>query len=465
MILNIIKLLPIQLRKMTTTILSVKIPETSGMIWKYPSSQAPMCCFCKRTKNDDETPLSKVPFGITQGIISFPMYYCFDCAGDGKLSYILEFLIKMDQPNSFLMIHFEGHIIVNPSEIYVPCIGRSENLQFLCWGRKCHMSINCDSLFNSIIRGCVIDPQSGAIEKMNVSIRDILLGIIKLNQILESSDEHPFLKKITEIDGKYLDCSVMDAIDQLPSDGYVGPRIDYFSFDSSKMIFELFSLMNSGFYSKDAIDSFFGCVMTRNIIELFIWKCLISMTTFMKKNGAALPDLAQFEPNSRIDGFLTQNHGRTDLAFTMIDVLCVNSRIFLKLVRRIIRLLHRFNNETYYLDMFQYSKYLYSMIYVINQDRFARNGVSLESLSRFRKYTKRFKKIMNHSPFCKHTFQQSVEPVEPDNEIDLCVICQIKPAYVIGRCDVHNVSCYGCFSNVLKNCTKCPSCRNPDFLP
>ena len=469
---------------MTTTILSIEIHPTSGMRLKYPSPQTPTCCFCERIKNDDDTPLLEVPSGITQGIITFPIYYCFECAGDGKLAHIEEIIILlMSQSNSFLMIHFYGHIISNPPELYVPCLGPSRNLQFLCWGKKCHMFIDCDSLFNSIIRGCVIDPQSGAIEKKNVFIRDILLGIREL------SNEHPFLKKLIEFDGRYPDFLISEAIAGLPIGAYLGPRIEYVSANCPKFFFELFSLINTGFYSKDAIDFFFSHSPTKNIIEQFIWKCLILMTDYMKKNGADLPDLMQFEPDSQIDEFLTQHHSRPGFPFITDDVLCVNFTIFLKLIRKMIRLLHQFDDETASLDMFQYSKYLYSMIYVIYQNRFVRDGISHESLRRYTEYTERFKIIIDCSPFCNYIFQkteestdpvesadlvesvdsvefvESADPADPKKKIDVCIICRIKTACVIGRCDVHNVSCYGCFSGVLENCKKCPSCRKDNFLP
>ena len=89
-------------------------------------------------------------------------------------------------------INFDGHPIVNPSDVYIPFTNSlSGNLQFLFMSKKCSMKICCHSgsretdLFHkSTIHGCVINPSSGEFKTESVSIAQIILGVNLLNQIL-----------------------------------------------------------------------------------------------------------------------------------------------------------------------------------------------------------------------------------------------------------------------------------------
>ena len=448
-------------------LLAVKIPQNSmsSMRLKH-SSQKPTCCFC----GEDETPLSQIPDEITDGIFQFPVYGCTECMGDeNKISLLKKIMIIRSLENLYVSIHFDGHFFVNPSGVYMPFLGSSRNLRFLCVNKKCSLKVHSsdvhddDSLFNeSSIRGCVIDPQSGQITTESVSIVRIIHGVNMLNSILEFNTRHTYVRMLVEFDSMYPDLRIEDAIQQSPPESYVGPRINDFTLENPASVLRLFSLLVSGIYSNDAISVFLSG-MKQEFLD-FIRKSMISMTTFMRRNGfeTTIPALKEEQPS--IEDFLVKNYASATV-FMPNDIICQNFRNFLKLFRKIMSYLYFIDNSPLAIDLFQFSRFLYATLHVSNQaiyHRLTRQQIPFEKCRPYSEFLKRY--VMSASPFCVEIFAKI--PTSK-TELDKCVICRNDDnlANVIGRCSIHNICCSGCFPEVVKQSQTCPSCRAPDFLP
>lgn len=437
-------------------ILSVKLPRTSGMRLRHPPHVAKtICSFCgERWKRDDETPLLPVSQELTYGYFSFPIYCCDDCVADGKLTY----LIEMMEPIRFLenfhvCIDFDSHPIVNPSDVYVPFMGSSGNLQFLCMNKKNSMKIFCDdgpketSLFHkSTIHGCVIDPRLGEIKTESVSIAKIILGVDLLNRILRQELTCSYINAICEFDSQFPD---------------VSPRIPKFSIADPNSIMKLFSLIVSGIYSDDAIKAILSGEM-KEVFLKFITDSTISMTAFMRQNGfqEKIPKLKEAPV---IPDFLTRNYGRADFSFTNQDIICQNFRNFLKLFRKILRRLYEIDGSHRAIDLFQYCRFLYATLHVSNQEIYHRltRQILPQKLSPYFEYLDRY--VMSSSQFSVEIF--AMIPAS-EKELDRCAICQSdNSANVIGRCSQHNICCSECFPRIVQNLKACPICREEFFLP
>jgi hypothetical protein len=405
--------------------LSVKLPRTFGMRLRHPPQVAKtICSFCgKRSKCDDGTPLLPVSQELTHWYFLFPIYCCDECAGDGKLTYLIEIMEMIRLLENFhVCINFDSHPIVNPSEVYVPFLGSSGNLQFLCMSKKNSMKICCDTssretdLFHkSTIHGCVIDPCSGEIKTESVSIAKIILGVDLLNRILRGEFPCTYIKAICEF------------YSQFPN---VSPRIPNFSITDPNSILKLFSLIVSGIYSDDVINAVLNGEM-KEVFLKFITDSMISMTAFMRQNGfkEKIPEL---KGAPVIPKFLTKNYGRAGFLFTYQDIICQNFSNFLKLFRKILRYLSYVNDSSHSIDLFQYCRFLYATLHVSNQEiyhRFTRQ-ILPQKLSRYFEYLERY--VMPVSPFCVEIF--ATVPAS-ETELDKCVFCQSDDsATVIGKC-------------------------------
>lgn len=437
--------------------LSVKLPRTSLRRLKHPPSVAKnICSFCgERWKRDDETPLSPVSQELTMYKFLFPIYCCDKCVGDGKLTYFIEMINVIERLENFhVSITFDGHPIVNPSDVYIPVArSLSGNLQFLCMSNKCSMKIYCDtgstetSLFQkSTIHGCVIDPQSGEIKTSSVPISQIILGVNLLNRILREEFSCPYIRPICEFDSQFPD---------------VSPRIPKFSIEDPNSILKLFSLIVSGIYSDDAINAVLNGEMKEYFLT-FITDSMISMTAFMRQNGFN-DCLLELKEEPVIPDFLTKNYGRTDLAFKNSNIISQNFRIFLKLFRKILRYLSYVDESSRSIDLFQYCRFLYATLHVGNQEiyhLFIRQ-VPLQKLNPYYEYLERY--VMSASPFCVKIY--ATIPAS-ETELDNCAIClNENSANVIGKCKKHNICCLDCFPRVVQNLKVCPTCRKEHFLP
>lgn len=437
-------------------ILSVKLPRTSGMRLRHPPHVAKMICsFCgERWKRDDETPLLPVSQELTHWYFLFPIYCCDECCGDGNLSYLMEMMKPIQLLENFhVCIDFDSHPIVNPSEVYVPFLGSSENLQFLCMSKKNSMKICCDTgsretdLFHkSTIHGCVINPSSGEIKTESVSIAQIIFGVNLLNRILRGEFPCSYIKAICEFDSQFPD---------------VSPIIPNFSIADPNSILKLFSLIISGIYSDDAINAVFSGEM-KEVFLKFITDSMISMTAFMRQNGfqEKIPELKEAPV---IPEFLTRNYGRAGFSFTYQDIICQNFRNFLKLFRKILRRLYEIDDSHHAIDLFQYCRFLYATLHVGNRDiyhRFTRQ-IPFQKMSPYFEYLERY--VMPVSLFCTEIF---ANVPASETKLDKCVFCQSdNSANVIGRCPQHNICCLGCFPRVVQNQKSCPTCRGNNFLP
>jgi hypothetical protein len=388
---------------------------------------------------------------------------------ENKMSLLKEIIIIHSLENLYVSIHFDGHFFVNPSGVYIPFFGSSGNLRFLCVNKKCSLKVRSshvsddDCLFNeSSIRGCVIDPQSGQITTESVSIVRIIHGVRDLNRILEFNTKHPYVRMLVEFETMYPDLRIEDAIRQSPPESYVGPRIHDFTLENPMSVLRLFSLLVLEIYSKDAIRVFLSGEMKEWFLE-FITNSMISMTTFMRRNGFndKIPVLKEAPV---IPDFLTRNYGRTDLAFVIQDIICQNFRNFLKLFRKILRILCKIDDSQRSIDLFQYCRFLYATLHVGNQEiyhLFIRRGSQFKKFRPYSNFLKRY--VMLASPFCVEIF--ATVPAS-ETELDKCAICQIDhSANVIGKCKKHNICCLNCFQGDVQKLEVCPSCRNPDFLP
>jgi len=437
-------------------ILSVELPRISGMRLRNPPHVSKtICSFCsERWNRNDETPLLPVPQERTYLYFPFPIYCCDECCGDGKLTYLMEMMETIRLLENFnVCIDFNGHPIVNPSEVYVPYMGLFGNLQFLCMNKKCSMKIRCDdrptetSLFHkSSIHGCVIDPRSGGIKTESVPISQIILGVDLLNRILRGEFPCPYIKAICEFDSQFPD---------------VSPRIPNFSIADPNSIMKLFSLIVSGIYSDDAIKAMLNVEMNEVFLK-FITDSMISMTAFMRQNGfqKKIPELKEAPV---IPDFLTTNYGRVGLSFNYQDIICQNFRNFLKLFRKILRRMYKIDVSHHAIDLFQYCRFLYASLHVSNRDINSRltREIPYQKMSPYSKFLKRY--VMLASPFCDEIFENV--PAS-ETKLDKCVICQSdNSANVIGKCPEHNICCLDCFQGDVQKLEVCPSCRNPDFLP
>jgi hypothetical protein len=437
--------------------ISVKIDLTSGMKLRHPPPlKKTICSFCgERWKCDDETPLLPVSQELTYWYFLFPIYCCDECCGDRKLTYLIEMMKTIRLLENFnICINFDGHPIVNPSDVYIPfTISSSGNLQFLCMSEKCSMKICCDTgsretdLFHkSSIHGCVIDPRSGEIKTESVPIAQIILGVDLLNRILKGEFPCPYIKAICEFDSQFPD---------------VSPRIPNFSIADPISILKLFSLIVSGIYSDDAIKAILNGEMKEQFLK-FITDSMISMTAFMRQKGfqEKIPELKEAPV---IPEFLIKNYGRAGFSFTYQDIICQNFRNFLKLFRKILRRLYEIDDSHRAIDLFQYCRFLYASLHVSNQafyHRFTRQ-IPIEKCSLYSRFLKRYD--MSASQFCVEIF---ANVPASETKLDKCVIClSDDSSTVIGRCPQHNICCLGCFPQVVQKQKSCPTCRGEFFLP
>lgn len=437
-------------------ILSVKLSRTSGMRFRHPPYDAKtICSFCgERLKRDDKTHLLPVSQELTHWYFLFPIYCCDECCGDGKLTYLTEMMEPIRFLENFhVCIDFDSHPIVNPSDVYIPFLGSSGNLQFLCMNKKNSMKICCDTgsretdLFHkSTIHGRVIDPRSGEIKTESVSIAKIIFGVDLLNRILRGEFPCPYIKPIYEFYSEFPD---------------VSPRISNFSIADPNSILKLFSLIVSGIYSDGAIKSILSGEMKEFFLK-FITDSMISMTAFMRQNGfqEKIPELKEA---SVIPDFLTRNYGRAGFSFNYQDIICQNFRNFLKLFRKILRRLYENDDSHRAIDLFQYCRFLYASLHVSNQafyHRFTRQ-IPFQKMSPYFKYLDRY--VMSASPFCTEIF---ANVPASETKLDKCAICLTeKSASVIGKCDKHNICCLKCFPRVVQKQKSCPTCRREFFLP
>ena len=441
-----------------TNFLSVILPQTTPSRLKHPQkSEKTICSFCgERRKRSDKTPLSPISHKLTKWYFLFAIYCCDECVGDGKLTYLVEIIDVIEcLENFYVSITFNGHPIVNPSDLYIPFESSSSgNLQFLCMSNKCSMTIFCDTtgseetnLFhNSTIHGCVINPSSGEIKTESISIAKIILGVDLLNRILRGESPCSYIQPICDFHAVCPD---------------VSPRIPNFSITDPDSIMKLFSLVVSGIYSDGAINAVLNGEMKEPFLK-FITDSMISMTAFMRQNGfnGELPELKQ-EPV--IPEFLVRNYGKAGFSFTYQDIICQNFRNFLKLFRKILRYLSYVDDSQRSIDLFQYCRFLYATLHVGNRDiyhRFTRQ-VPFQKLSPYDEYLERY--VMSSSPFCVEIF--ATVP-ESKTELDNCAIClNENSASVIGKCPQHNICCLECFPRVVKEQQTCPTCREKYFLP
>ena len=471
-------------------ILSVKLPRTSGMRLRHPPHVAKtICSFCgERWKRNDETSLLPVPQELTYCYFSFPIYCCDECVADGELTYLTEMMeiIRLLE-NFHVLIHFNDHPIVNPSDVYVPFLGSSGNLQFLCMNKKCSMNVRRSpreqSFFHeSSIHGCVIDPQSGEIKMSSVSIAQIILGIDLLNKILRQERTCTYINSIGEFHSEQIknslsflslelenqrfltehpDLRIIDAIQQSAPESYVGPRIDNFSIGNPESILKLFSLIVSGIYSDSAIKVLFTGEMKEEFLK-FITDSMISMTDFLKENGFndCFPELKE---HPSVSDFLIRNYGRAGFSFTQQDIICQNFRNFLKLFRKILRYYYFLDDSHRAIDLFQYCRFLYATLHVSNQEIYHRltRQIPYQKLSPYSEYLDRY--AISVSPFSVEIF--AMIPAS-EKELDRCAICQSdNSANIIGRCSQHNICCSECFPRIVQNLKACPICREEFFLP
>lgn len=446
-------------------LLSVKLYKITQRLKHSASSQKPTCCFC----GEDETPLSQIPNEITKWTFQFPVYGCTECMeNENKTSLLKGIIIIHSLENLYVSIHFDGHFFVNPSDVYIPFLGLSGNLRFLCVNKKCSLKVRSshvsddDCLFNeSSIRGCVIDPQSGQITTESVSIVRIIHGVRDLNRILEFNTKHPYVRMLVEFESMYPDLRIEDAIRKSPPESYVGPRINDFTLENPMSVLSLFSLLVSEIYSKDAIRVFLSGEMKEQFLK-FITDSMISMMAFMRQHGFndKLPELKEAPV---IPEFLTRNYGEAHFSFTYQDIICQNFRNFLKLFRKILRYLSYVDDSQRSIDLFQYCRFLYATLHVGNQPiyhRFVRQQVSIPKLSLYFEYLDRY--VLSASPFCVEIF--AMVPASK-TELDKCAFCWTEnSATVIGRCDKHNICCLECFLKVVK-LSRCQTCRKEYFLP
>ena len=454
--------------------LRIKLPPASRMRLIHPPHVAKtMCSFC----GDDGTPLLPVSEELTDWHFLFPIYCCDECIADGKQTYLNEMMktIRLLE-NFYVWIHFDDHLIVNPSDAYVPFIGPFGNLQFLCMNEKCSMIIRHTpierSLFHeSKIRGCIIDPQSGEIKIASVSIAQIILGVDLLNKTFRKECACSYIKSIEEFNYEQiknsnsflsLDLRIIDAVQQPTPESYSGPRINDFSLGTPDSIMRLFSLLSSGIYSNNAIKAFLNGEMKEGFLK-FITESMISMTAFMRENGfqKKLPELKEAPV---IPDFLMKNYGRVGSLFTHQEIICQSFRNFLKLFRKILRYFYLVDDSSRSIDLFQYCRFLYATLHVCNREiyhKMTRNLISFKSSSRYFEYLERY--AISASPFCVEIFA-TISASE--TELDKCAIClSDNSATIIGRCDKHNICCLGCFPRVVQNLKVCQTCRREYFLP
>jgi len=444
-------------------LLAVKIPQNSmssmSSMRLKSSSQKPTCCFCGK----DETPFSQIPDEITHWIFQFTVYGCTECIGDEKkMSLLKEITIIRSLENLYVSIHFDGHFFVNPSSIYIPFLGSSGNLRFLCVNKKCSLKVRSsdvsddDYLFNeSSIRGCVIDPQSGQITTESVSIVRIIHGVNMLNRILDFNT-NPYIRMLVEFQSIYPNLRIEYAIQQSPPESYVGPRINDFTLENPASVLRLFSLLVSGIYSNDAISVFLSG-MKHEFLD-FIRKSMISMTTFMRRNGfEKIPALKEETPS--IEDFLVKNYASVTVLMAN-DIICQNFRNFLKLFRKILRYFYSIDDSSLAIELFQFCRFLYATLHVSSQEIYHRltRQISFEKCTPYFNFLKRY--VMSASRVCVEIF---ANVPASETELDKCVICQSdNSANVIGRCSQHNICCSECFPRAVKLWS---TCREEIFLP
>jgi hypothetical protein len=465
--------------------LNLKLKQTSGIMrLKHPQhSTKTKCSFCgKRSKSDDGNHLLPVSQELTYWHFLFPIYCCDECVRDGELTYLIEIMETVRLLENFhVWIHFDDHLIVNPSDAYVPFIGPSGNLQFLCMNKKCSMIIqHCSterSLFHeSKIHGCVINPQTGKFEIASVSIAKIILGDNLLKQILRQECACSYIRSLGEFNSEQIknsfsflslvlenpDFRICDAIQNPSPETYVGPRIHNFSIENPNSIMKLFSLLVSGTHSNDAIKAFLNGEMKEGFLK-FITESMISMTAFMTQTGFQ-ENFPELKEAPVIPEFLTRNYGEAHFSFTHQDIICQNFRNLLKLFRKILRYFYLVDASSRSIDLFQYCCFLYATLHGGNREihhRMIRNSISLKSSSQYFEYLERY--VMSKSLFCIEIFE-NVPTFK--TELDKCAIClSDDSASIIGRCPQHNICCLGCFQRVVQIQKSCPSCRSPDFLP
>jgi hypothetical protein len=357
--------------------------------------------------------------------------------------------------NFHVSITFNGHPIVNPSDLYIPVASSlSGNLEFLCMSNKCSMKIFCDTtgsretdLFHkSTIHGCVINPHSGEIKIASIPISQIILGVKLLNRILRGESQCSYIQPICDFHAVCPD---------------VSPRIRNFSITDPNSILTLFSLVVSGIYSDGAIYAVLNGEMKEYFLK-FITDSMISMTAFMRKNGFndKFPELKEAPV---IPEFLVRNYGRAGFSFNYQDIICQNFRNFLKLFRKILRYYSFIDVSQHSIDLFQYCRFLYATLHVGNREIYHRFVRLVSDFKKFRPYDEYLERYhMSASPFCVEIF--ATVPAS-ETELDNCAIClNEKSANVIGKCPQHNICCLGCFPQVVKLST-CPTCRGNNFIP
>ena len=437
--------------------LSVEIPQKTPMRSRHAQKpQKTICSFCGKTsKRNDETHLLPVSHELTHWYFPFPIYCCDECCGDRKLTtYLIEMMKTIRLLENFnVCINFNGHLIVNPSDVYVPFMGSSGNLHFLCMNKNNSMKICCDygptetSFFQkSSIHGCVIDPRSEEIKTESVPISQIILGVDLLNRILRGEFPCPYITAICEFDSQFPD---------------VSPRIPKFSIADPNSILKLFSLIVSGIYSDDAIKAILNIKMKRKFLR-FMTDSMISMTAFMRQHGFQenFPELKEVPV---IPDFLTRNYGRADFPFTNQDIIIQNFRNFLKLFRKILRRLCEIDESSLSIELFQFCRFLYATLHVSNQEIYYRliRPILPQKMSPYFEYLERY--VMSKSPFCAKIF---ANVPASKTKLDKCAFCQSDDSStVIGRCPQHNICCLGCFPQVVQKQTSCSTCRVEFFLP
>jgi hypothetical protein len=256
----------------------------------------------------------------------------------------------------------------------------------------------------------------------------------------------------------YPDLRIEDAIQQSPPESYVGPKISDFSLGNSDSVLRLFSLLVSGIYSNDVISKFLSG-MKQEFLD-FIRKSMISMTTFMRRNGFEKIPALKEEP--LIEDFLVKNYA-SSLVLMANDIICQNFRHFLKLFRKILRYLYSIDDSSLTIELFQFCRFLYATLHVSNQAIYHRltRQIPFEKCHPYSNFLKRY--VMSASLFCVEIF--TMIPAS-QTKLDICSFCQREDsASVIGKCPQHNICCLECFPIVVKQWTTCPSCRNCNFLP
>jgi hypothetical protein len=193
----------------------------------------------------------------------------------------------------------------------------------------------------------------------------------------------------------------------------------------------------------------------------FITNSMISMMTFMRRNGfeTKIPALKRELP---IEDFLVKNYASA-MGLMENDIICQNFRNLLKLFRKILRYLSYADKSPRSIELFQFCRFLYATLHVSNQPIYHRltRQIPFEKCRPYSNFLNRY--VMSASPFCVKIF---ANVPASETELDKCAICQIDhSANVIGKCKKHNICCLDCFPRVVNLLTTCSTCRENNFLP